>query len=211
VEWDVFSFARTLDDDDAKKSISMGLPQVLGSNFGVLGFASVDDMFNAFVASERNQVVAFFDFLQGSGSSATNALRNRDFRTIASIYNGPGNAEQYGKLIENHYNNFIKLRGSQSPDPSTPPTPEPTPPMDPSKKYLVVSDAAGPAGTELRQKASNSSPSQMHLTPGMLLIVIEPYTKAKSKLGKQNEWIYVRGPGTTKRLGYVLSQFVRLP
>jgi hypothetical protein len=214
-EWSVFTFARTLNDDAAKKSISMGLPQVIGSNYGVLGFASVDDMFNAFVASERNQVVAFFDFLQGNGPTATNALRNRDFRTIASIYNGPGNADYYGKLIKGHYDTFIKLRGSQVPDPSpeppTPPTPGPTPPMDPTKNYLVVSDAVGTAGTELRQKASESSPSQMHLTSGMLLIVIEPYSKAKSKLGKIGQWIYVRGPGTTKKLGYVLSQFVRLP
>jgi hypothetical protein len=49
----------------------------------------------------------------------------------------------------------------------------------------------------------------MHLTPGMLLIVIEPYAKAKGKLDKVGEWIYVRGPN--KKLGYVLSQFVKLP
>ncbi|MFT3890276.1 MAG: N-acetylmuramidase domain-containing protein [Anaerolineales bacterium] len=213
-EWDVFTYARTLDDDAAKKSISIGLPQVLGSNYGILGFASVDDMFNAFVASERNQVVAFFDFLQGNGSSATNALRNRDFRTIATIYNGAGNADLYARLIKGHYDSFIKLRGSPSPSPSTPSpstptTPEPTPPMDPTKKYLVVSEAAGAAGIELRQKASDSAPSQMHLTPGMLLIVIEPYAKAKGKLDKIGQWIYVRGPN--KKLGYVLSQFVKLP
>ena len=81
--------------------------------------------------------------------------------------------------------------------------------MDPNKKYLVVSDAAGAAGTELRQKASDSAPSQMHLTPGMLLSVIEPYAKAKGKLDKVGQWIYVRGPN--KKLGYVLSQFVKLP
>jgi hypothetical protein len=81
--------------------------------------------------------------------------------------------------------------------------------MDPKKKYLVVSEAAGAGGTELRKLASNSAVSQMHLTPGMLLIVVEPYAKAKGKLGKQNEWIYVRGPN--KKLGYVLSQFVKLP
>jgi SH3 domain-containing protein/peptidase C39-like protein len=88
---------------------------------------------------------------------------------------------------------------------STPAPSAPSQQMDPNKKYLVVSDIA----TELRQKASNSAPSQMHLTPGMLLIVIEPYAKAKGKLGQQNQWIYVRG--SNKKLGYVLSQFVKLP
>ena len=205
-EWEVFSFAQTLDDEAAKKSISMGLPQVLGSNFAVLGFASVKDMFNAFVVSERNQVVAFFDFLQGNAPIATNALKKRDFKTIASIYNGAGNADQYGKLIESHYNNFNKLRGTQPADSSTPVPPQQ---MDPNKKYLVVSDAVGPGGMELRKTASNTAESQMHLTPGMLLIVIEPYAKATGKLDKVGQWIYVRGPN--KKLGYVLSQFVRLP
>ena len=219
VEWEVLTFASTLDDTAAKKSISMGLPQVLGSNFGVLGFASVQDMFNAFVASERNQVVAFFDFLQGNGPAAVNALQTRDFRTIASIYNGPGQADSYGGLIAGHYNNFVALRGAQPPVPSTPgstsaSTPATTPsvpaqPMDPNKKYLVVSDAAGPGGTAMRKTASNSAPVQMTLTPGMLLIVIEPYAKARGKLGQQNQWIYVRGPN--KKPGYVLSQFVKLP
>ena len=68
----------------------------------------------------------------------------------------------------------------------------------------MVSDAAA-----LRKTASNSAVVQMNLLPGMLLIVIEPYTKAKGKLGKQNQWIYVRGPN--RKLGYVLSQFVQLP
>jgi len=81
--------------------------------------------------------------------------------------------------------------------------------MDPKKKYLMVSDAAGASGTALRKTASNSAVVQMNLLPGMLLIVIEPYTKAKGKLGKQNQWIYVRGPN--RKLGYVLSQFVQLP
>ena len=98
--------------------------------------------------------------------------------------------------------------GSGAPAPASTPS---TPPqqMDPNKKYLAVSDVAGAGGTALRKTASNSAVSQMTLTPGMLLIVIEPYAKAKGKLGQQNQWIYVRGPN--KKLGYVLSQFVKLP
>ncbi len=97
---------------------------------------------------------------------------------------------------------------------STSGTPASTPsvpaqPMDPRKNYLMVSEAAGAGGTELRKTASNGAESQMHLTPGMLLIVIEPYAKARGKLGQQNQWIYVRGPN--RKLGYVLSQFVKLP
>jgi hypothetical protein len=98
---------------------------------------------------------------------------------------------------------------SEAPASTPAPTPAPTQQMDPKKKYLVVSEAAGAGGTELQKLASHNAVSQMHLTPGMLLIVIEPYAKAKGKLGKQDQWIYVRGPN--KKLGYVLSQFVKLP
>ena len=93
--------------------------------------------------------------------------------------------------------------------PAPSPAPSPTPPLDPTKKYLVVSAAAGAGGTSLRKTASNKGITLMILTPGMFLIVIEPYAKATSKLSKQDQWIYVRGPN--KKPGYVLSQFVKLP
>jgi hypothetical protein len=116
-------------------------------------------------------------------------------------------------LIAGHYNAFVALRGHQQPVPSTPNVPStpsvPPQQMDPKKKYLMVSDVVGEGGMELRKTASISAVSQMHLTSGMLLIVIEPYKKALGKLGQQGQWIYVRGPN--KKLGYVLSQFVKLP
>ena len=90
----------------------------------------------------------------------------------------------------------------------TAPTPVPVPELDPNKKYLVVTDAAG-SGTALRKLASNSAPVQMVLLPGMYVSVIEPYAKARGKIGQQNQWIYVTGPN--RKSGYVLSQFVRLP
>jgi hypothetical protein len=85
----------------------------------------------------------------------------------------------------------------------------PSQPLNPKKKYLMVSGVAGPNGVTLYKTASKSAASQMTLLPGMFLIVIEPYAKAKGKLGKQNQFIYVRGPN--KKLGYVLSQYVQLP
>ena len=47
-EWSVFEFARTFDDDAAKLSISMGLPQIMGFNYRSVGYESVDAMFDAF-------------------------------------------------------------------------------------------------------------------------------------------------------------------
>ena len=117
----------------------------------------------------------------------------------------PGGKEGYAAAW---YLDLVPSTGSTpgpvSEPPASTPAPTPTPQMDPTKKYLVVS-----ADTVLRKTASKTAVSQMKLTSGMLLIVIEPYAKAKGKLGKQNQWIYVRGPN--KKLGYVLSQFVQLP
>jgi hypothetical protein len=211
MEWDVFTFACTLDDTAAKKSISMGLPQVLGSNFGVLGFASVQDMFNAFVVSERNQVVAFFDFLQGNGPTATNALKTRDFRTIASIYNGAGQADYYGNLIKGHYNNFVALRGTQPPEspPSTPtepstPTAPGAPPAPAPQKFQVVVKANG---TKVYGSATGS---QVMITEkaGTRLTVVESVESATAKIGIKGKRINVKA--TNNKRGYVDAEKVKL-
>jgi hypothetical protein len=111
-EWRVFEFARTLDDRAAKLSISMGGPQILGSNHAEAGFESVNQMFDAFARSEKRQIVAFFDFLQGTSTQPRKilALQKRDFLRFAELYNGPGNATVYGAKIEALYDTFQRLR-----------------------------------------------------------------------------------------------------
>jgi hypothetical protein len=106
-EWRVLEFARTLDDTAAKLSISMGGPQIMGSNYAAAGFESVQQMFDAFSDSERRQIVAFFDFLQGSKTHL--ALRELDFLRFAKLYNGPGNAAAYSEKIGRMYETFERL------------------------------------------------------------------------------------------------------
>ncbi len=209
VEWEVFSFASQLDDTAAKKSISMGLPQVLGSNFAVLGFASVQDMFNAFVASERNQVIAFFDFLEGNGPRAVNALRRRDFRTIASIYNGAGQADYYGTLISNHYNRFLALRGIQPPVSSIPTTTPPsTPTADsaPTGEIYARVKAEVTLGLNLRSSLETTRAANIIATipAGTQLLVLD--ANDASKIGVMNHWIRVREPGGKE--GYVAAWYL---
>ena len=218
VEWDVLTFASSLDDTAAKKSISMGLPQVLGSNYGILGFSTVQDMFNAFVAQERNQVVAFFDFLQGNGPMATNALKSRDFRTIATIYNGAGNADYYGKLINNHYNAFVALRGTQPPIPSTPTTPTSptTTPSVPAGTSTPTPTAPEPAklqviarsnGTKVYSTATSTVVLSLEKA-GARLTVIESVDTARAKVGVKGRRINVKA--TNNKRGYVEGDSVRL-
>jgi hypothetical protein len=109
-EWEVFDFACALDDTAARLSISMGGPQIMGFNYAALGYASVQHMFYAFAASERNQVVGFFDFVRSRGQAAVQALQSLDFNRFARFYNGSGQAEYYGSLIRLAYEVYRRLR-----------------------------------------------------------------------------------------------------
>jgi hypothetical protein len=111
-EWQVFSFARNLDDTGAKLSISMGGPQIVGFNFSTLGFGSVQQMFDSFSAGDRNQIEGLFHFIQGTGSNSrrVQALQAQDFVTFATLYNGPGQAAQYGSLMHSLFDAFERLR-----------------------------------------------------------------------------------------------------
>jgi hypothetical protein len=47
------------------------------------------------------------------------------------------------------------------------------------------------------------------LKAGTRLTVMEPAQKAKAKIGKPNQWLYVRDP--KKQRGYVSAEYVTLP
>jgi hypothetical protein len=113
-EWAIFNFACTIDDAAAKSSISMGGPQIMGFNYAALGFESVQQMFTAFSASERNQIVGFFDFVKGPtpNSRRVLAMQQQDFDTFAAMYNGPGQAAKYGGLIRGTVAAFHRLKGN---------------------------------------------------------------------------------------------------
>jgi hypothetical protein len=69
-------------------------------------------MFDAFGANERNQIIGFFDFVQGPSRDSRRvlALQQGDFTTFASMYNGPGQAARYGSLMQGLFDNFKRLK-----------------------------------------------------------------------------------------------------
>src|SRR5215208_5857372 len=101
---------------------------------------------------------------------------------------------------------------------TTPPS-EPAVPSAPSeppkenkpedKLTVVVSSAVGPSGLRLRKTASKGGALLAVLKGGTRLHVIEPAQKAKAKIGKPNQWLYVRGPNNQR--GYVGAEYVTLP
>jgi len=109
-EWEVLNFACKLDDTAGKFSISMGGPQIMGFNYVTLGYSSVQEMFDAFAASEGHQVTGFFNFLRNSNSRTILCLQSADFEGFARIYNGGGQAAYYGRLIQQSYAIYQRLK-----------------------------------------------------------------------------------------------------
>jgi hypothetical protein len=104
-EWAAFNFASTIEATAAKKSISMGLVQIMGFNHRAIGYASPDAMFAAFAADEKFQLLGFFNFVKND-QRQIDALRNRDYVGFARIYNGPGQPDFYGGLIKGVVDGF---------------------------------------------------------------------------------------------------------
>jgi hypothetical protein len=90
---------------------------------------------------------------------------------------------------------------------STPSASEESPKED--KLIVVVSSAVGTSGLRLRKTASKGGALVAILKAGTRLTVIEPAQKAKAKIGKVNQWLYVRGPNNQR--GYVGAEYVTLP
>lgn len=137
LEWQAFEVARAIDPDAATRSISMGLPQVMGFNHALLGYPSARDMLAFMAADVRFQLLGLFDFVAGArrDGPALQALRRDDFDAFATLYNGPGQARYYGELIAAHVRAFQRLAPAPSPA-TTPPAATP-PPADGAATYTV--------------------------------------------------------------------------
>ena len=96
---------------------------------------------------------------------------------------------------------------SSTTTPTEPSTPE-SPKEDQDKLVVIVSSAVGTSGLRLRKTASKGGALVAILKAGTRLTVLEPTKKAKAKIGKVNQWLYVRGPSNQR--GYVGAEYVAL-
>lgn len=86
--------AYALNPEAALMSASWGLGQVMGDNFSLAGYTSVDDMVQKCCASEDEHLLAMANFIVHNNLAT--ALQQQDWQTYAAGYNGP----QYAA---NHY------------------------------------------------------------------------------------------------------------
>ena len=109
VEWQVFAFASRLDERAAMYAISMGAPQIMGFNHRAIGYETVQQMFHAFQSDVRNQIASLFRFMAVNG--LVDVVRRGDYVAFARVYNGPGQAEAYARLIRDYQAAFESVRG----------------------------------------------------------------------------------------------------
>ena len=96
-EWAAFQVARTLDDEAALSSISMGAPQIMGFNHATVGYSSPQAMFTDFSSGARPQIASLFRYMQQN--RLVQAVRNQDFLAFARAYNGIGQEELYAQRM----------------------------------------------------------------------------------------------------------------
>lgn len=86
-EWIAFNEAFEINPEEAMKSTSWGLPQIMGFNHKQAGYASVGDMLDDFKRGELEQVCALIRFIEAN-KKLYKAVMEGDYETIADIYNG---------------------------------------------------------------------------------------------------------------------------
>jgi len=96
-EYERLDAACALDREAALQSASWGIFQILGANYAICGFATVEDFVQSMCQDEAAQLEAFVAFIRGrqlASSLRQVSARAEDCRAFAAGYNGPRFAEQ---------------------------------------------------------------------------------------------------------------------
>lgn len=92
-EWVRMSFACTIDSDCAYQSASWGIFQIMGENWQMLGYTSVDEWVAQMTAGEKYHLDAFLRFVKAK-KGLLDALQKADWDKVFTLYNG----KNYQKL-----------------------------------------------------------------------------------------------------------------
>lgn len=87
-EWYRLSLARDIDRGCADESTSWGRYQIMGYHWLALGYADIEAFVAAMSESEDAQLEAFCRFIEAD-PALHQALKDRDWKKFARIYNGP--------------------------------------------------------------------------------------------------------------------------
>lgn len=117
-----FERALEIDPHAAWLSASWGMGQIMGENYALAGYNSVEDMVQAFAEDEDNHLEAMVNFVRSSGIDddlrrIENKIRRKQSITISDVvpivrtYNGSGYARnQYDTRFLRALNRWIKIK-----------------------------------------------------------------------------------------------------
>ena len=141
--------AMQLDETAALLSASYGLGQILGENYKLCGYDTVQDMVNDFAEDEQLQLEAMVNFLISKGLDK--ALQAHDWATLARGYNGSQYAHNsYDKKLAAAYAKWQRIPDTPIPadatlDGETAPAPEaPRKPVQPDPVVPATTVAKTP-------------------------------------------------------------------
>ena len=112
-EWIAFNNAFGLNPNAAMESTSIGLMQVMGFNYKMVGFKSVGEMWDFGKVSAKNQLEIGVRYIVAH-PALYKALKDKNWHLVATYYNGSGYkalARKYGRepyniTMENAYNRY---------------------------------------------------------------------------------------------------------
>ena len=107
-EWEVLTFARSLDENAALQSASYGAGQIMGFNHKTVGYDSADAMVKAFDKGIAPQFDAILAFIK-SHPNCMKGLKADDYVVFARCYNGAGKEQEYGARIKEAADTYRKV------------------------------------------------------------------------------------------------------
>lgn len=97
--------ASKLNRTEALKSASWGKFQIMGFNFALAGFSTLQDFINAMYKSEGDQLKAFVKFIKAN--KLDDELREKRWSDFARIYNGSNfHVNKYDTKMETAYKKY---------------------------------------------------------------------------------------------------------
>lgn len=96
-EWRNLTRAYEIQPEASLESTSWGLPQIMGFNWRTTRHGNAREMALAFQDSCLEQVAGFFGFIKAN--RLLDEIRNKDWRSFARTYNGPGQVDHYSRAL----------------------------------------------------------------------------------------------------------------
>jgi len=101
IAWDI---AKSIDRNAALLSVSYGLPQIMGENYAMAGYNSVENMYQSMSFGHTNQIMAMGAYISNNSALLT-AIKNSNYRNMSSLYKGEINTA-YIQGLQNYENAY---------------------------------------------------------------------------------------------------------